>query len=150
MKSEPTVESSQLYRALGHPIRARALELLCEGPASPSELARRMDVRLATVSYHVRVLAAAGWADLVETRPRRGAIEHVYQGSEKARSRLLMLDETARHQLLAAAEALFEKALELEGEAAARVAANSGSARFGVTLVTLVNTASPPAPRDSD
>jgi DNA-binding transcriptional ArsR family regulator len=65
-------------RALAHPLRARALELLAESPASPHELAGALRVPLTTVSYHVRTLSRLGFIELVAVVPRRGALEHRY------------------------------------------------------------------------
>jgi DNA-binding transcriptional ArsR family regulator len=70
-------------RALAHPVRARALELLALGPASPTQLANGLEVPLGTVSYHVRTLLSLGLIELLETVPRRGAIEHHYRAIVK-------------------------------------------------------------------
>ena len=45
--------------ALAHPIRFRILELLREGPATASQLGRRLDESRGLLSYHLRVLARA-------------------------------------------------------------------------------------------
>ena len=47
--------------------------------ASPTKLASRLGVPLGTMSYHVRCLAGLGLLELVGSRPRRGALEHVYE-----------------------------------------------------------------------
>jgi DNA-binding transcriptional ArsR family regulator len=46
--------------ALAHPIRLRIWELLREGPATASQLARRIGESRAVLSYHLRFLARAG------------------------------------------------------------------------------------------
>jgi DNA-binding transcriptional ArsR family regulator len=46
--------------ALAHPIRYRIWELLREGPATASELARRLGESRGLLSYHLRFLARAG------------------------------------------------------------------------------------------
>ena len=48
-----------LWRA-AHALRFRMLELLREGPATASHLARRLGESSGTTSYHLRLLAAAG------------------------------------------------------------------------------------------
>jgi DNA-binding transcriptional ArsR family regulator len=72
-------------RALSHPLRARALELLAQSPASPHELANALRVPLPTVSYHVRALSRLGFIDLVAVIPRRGAVEHRYTARARLR-----------------------------------------------------------------
>lgn len=76
-----------LLRVLGHPMRKTLLKLCFEAgePKSPKELAlatyndkRSFQAHLSNVSYHVRVLAEYGAVELVETRPRRGSVEHFY------------------------------------------------------------------------
>jgi hypothetical protein len=52
---------------------------LNEGVASPNELAKKLDEPLTNVSYHVRMLHDLGCIELVETEPRRGALEHYYR-----------------------------------------------------------------------
>lgn len=45
---------------LAHPLRLRLFELLVEGPATASQLARRVGESRGSTSYHLRVLARAG------------------------------------------------------------------------------------------
>jgi DNA-binding transcriptional ArsR family regulator len=47
-------------RALAHPLRLRMIELLREGPATASRLARRVGESTGSTSYHLRVLERAG------------------------------------------------------------------------------------------
>jgi DNA-binding transcriptional ArsR family regulator len=67
---------SRLAKALAHPLRVQLLAALNEGVASPNELAKKLDEPLTNVSYHVRMLHDLGTIELVETEPRRGALEH--------------------------------------------------------------------------
>ena len=46
--------------ALAHPLRFRIWELLREGPATASQLARRLGESRGSASYHLRFLARAG------------------------------------------------------------------------------------------
>ena len=69
----------RLVKAMGHPLRLRLLALLSERVASPSELAEELGEPLGNVSYHVRTLADFGCIELVDTTPRRGALEHHYR-----------------------------------------------------------------------
>jgi predicted transcriptional regulator len=69
----------RLAKALSNGIRARALELIATGPKSPKLVATELNLDLRSVAYHVRVLKKLGCIELVETLPRRGAVEHVYR-----------------------------------------------------------------------
>jgi hypothetical protein len=79
-------------RALIHPAQAAILMYFAEngGQASPKELTEHIDAQLATVSYHVRLLAGldcgkqkSPYANtpllkLADTAQRRGAVQHFY------------------------------------------------------------------------
>jgi hypothetical protein len=49
------------------------------GVASPAMMAREMGLPIGRISHHVRALAAVDAIELVETRQRRGAVEHFYR-----------------------------------------------------------------------
>ncbi|MDQ6776893.1 MAG: winged helix-turn-helix domain-containing protein [Actinomycetota bacterium] len=83
MKPDRNISDPQLAKALAHPLRVSILAELEERTASPSELAGKLDASLGLVSYHVRALARLGLVSLVETRPRRGALEHYYRAEER-------------------------------------------------------------------
>jgi DNA-binding transcriptional ArsR family regulator len=68
-----------MAKALAHPLRVQLLAGLNEGVASPNELAKKLGEPLTNVSYHVRMLHDLGCIELVETEPRRGALEHYYR-----------------------------------------------------------------------
>ena len=70
--------SNAVQRALAHPVRAQVLTELEKRPSSPSQLAEVVGESVGVVSYHVRVLAEAGLAELVGTVPKRGALQHFY------------------------------------------------------------------------
>jgi DNA-binding transcriptional ArsR family regulator len=80
--AEPLVEQ-RLIKALAHPIRMRALTILNQRVASPSEIAQELGEPLGVVSYHVRILEELECVELVRTTPRRGAIEHHYRAIER-------------------------------------------------------------------
>jgi DNA-binding transcriptional ArsR family regulator len=71
----------RLAKALSNDVRAEALDLLSRGPWSPKAIATELGLDVRRVAYHVRVLKKLGCIELVETRPRRGAIEHVYRAA---------------------------------------------------------------------
>jgi DNA-binding transcriptional ArsR family regulator len=72
-----------LLKALSHPVRARALTVLNQRTASPSEIASEQDEAVGYVAYHVRVLHELGMIELVKTRQVRGATEHFYRSTAK-------------------------------------------------------------------
>ena len=76
--------------ALKHPLRVRILEVLCEGDISPIQFLHQGMLppgikfeddqnAVSTISYHFKVLMRAGCIELVDTRQRRGATEHIYR-----------------------------------------------------------------------
>jgi DNA-binding transcriptional ArsR family regulator len=77
------ISDPDLAKALAHPLRIAALAVLEERTASPSEIATELGASLGQVSYHVRTLARYGLVKLVETRPRRGALEHYYRAEQR-------------------------------------------------------------------
>jgi DNA-binding transcriptional ArsR family regulator len=85
--AEPRVaiDDPRYVKALAHPLRIRILAHLQERPASPVRLAQQLDSTLGRVAHHVRVLYELGLIELVATRRRRGAIEHIYRAHELPR-----------------------------------------------------------------
>jgi DNA-binding transcriptional ArsR family regulator len=79
MGRRPISIEQSLAKALSNPLRAQALRLIAEGFDSPKAIAVRLDTDIRTVAYHVRVLRRLGCIELVETKRRRGAVEHVYR-----------------------------------------------------------------------
>ena len=86
------LRSSEAAKAVGHPLRARILEALAGEPRSPNELAVEFGEPLGNVSYHVLVLRDLGIIELVETAPRRGAVEHYYRARWRVRLEIEPLD----------------------------------------------------------
>jgi DNA-binding transcriptional ArsR family regulator len=78
-KQAAGVVDRRLAKALSHPLRAHVLAILNERVASPNQIANELDEPLGNVSYHVKALADMGCIELVNTQPRRGAIEHFYR-----------------------------------------------------------------------
>jgi DNA-binding transcriptional ArsR family regulator len=64
---------------VAHPIRARALTILVDREASPTEIGRELGLDASHVAYHVRLLLAEGLIELTEETPRRGSMEHRYR-----------------------------------------------------------------------
>lgn len=78
---------------LKHPLRVRILEILNEGPKSPSQFVEEglipkghystYQQALSLASYHFRELEKDGCLKVVASIPRRGAVEHVYEGTAR-------------------------------------------------------------------
>lgn len=80
---KPRKASENRIKAMSHPLRAAILRILVERTASPAEMARELDEELSNVSYHAKQLVAFECAELVSTRPVRGALEHFYRATER-------------------------------------------------------------------
>jgi DNA-binding transcriptional ArsR family regulator len=74
---------ARLIKAMAHPLRHRILIQLNEREASPSTLSRVLGEPLGNVAYHVKILLQNDAVELVDTRPVRGAIEHIYRASAR-------------------------------------------------------------------
>lgn len=74
----------RVVRAMGHPVRVQALAILNERVASPNEIAKELGQTVGHVSYHVKVLKECECIELVDTAPRRGAMEHYYRATDRA------------------------------------------------------------------
>lgn len=72
-----------LVKALNHPVRVKALTILTERTASPTEISNEIGIPLSHVSYHVRVLDELGLIEIVEEEPVRGAVKHFYKAVER-------------------------------------------------------------------
>jgi DNA-binding MarR family transcriptional regulator len=67
-----------ILRAVSHPLRLRALELLdCVGESTARDLSRELNVPLPTTAYHLRELISAGVVQRTRSVARRGALAHV-------------------------------------------------------------------------
>jgi hypothetical protein len=87
---EDKKRSETICTVLRHPLRVRILEVLNEGPRSPSQFVEEglipkehftsYQQALSLASYHFRELQKEGCLEVIESIPRRGAVEHVYRG----------------------------------------------------------------------
>jgi DNA-binding transcriptional ArsR family regulator len=82
-KTERRKATENRIKAMSHPLRASILRLLVERTASPAEMARELEEELSNVSYHTKQLVEFECAELVSTRPVRGALEHFYRATER-------------------------------------------------------------------
>jgi DNA-binding transcriptional ArsR family regulator len=63
------------FKALGHPLRHRLVNVLRQRPGTLAELTSALGASKGTVGYHLRVLREAGLVRLVGTRQVRGGTE---------------------------------------------------------------------------
>jgi DNA-binding transcriptional ArsR family regulator len=106
----------------GHPVRAGCWTILVERPASPSEIAAELGEELGIVSYHVRALRDLGVIELVDTRDRRGSVEHFYRAIERPR-----IDEAETAQLTVEERNEFARHILQRAFADAAFAAHAGT-----------------------
>jgi DNA-binding transcriptional ArsR family regulator len=118
---------SRGQRAMAHRMRARLLVALQNRTASPSVLADEFEESIAVVSYHLRVLVEAGLARLVDTAPKRGALQHFYAlaGDQPIGRSLMLAPEAAEALRSDLAEAL-RRAEQWPGDVPAVVVAHVG------------------------
>ncbi|HVV90095.1 MAG TPA: helix-turn-helix domain-containing protein [Solirubrobacterales bacterium] len=83
-QARPNRIDQRLVRALGHPLRAKILEVVQVRKASPSELTELLSAPLGNVAYHVRVLEKCGCIEQVSTARRRGAVEHYFRARPRS------------------------------------------------------------------
>lgn len=81
-KGEAELIDQDVIYGLGHNLRVRCLALLCDEPSSPRRLSDALEENLSSVAYHMEILRDTGLIELVETRPVRGAVEHIYRPTE--------------------------------------------------------------------
>ncbi|MCX5276255.1 ArsR/SmtB family transcription factor [Streptomyces virginiae] len=72
------LRSPEQFKALGHPLRHRMVNVLRQRPATLRQLAQALEMSKGTIGYHVRVLREAGLVRLTETRQVRGGTEQYF------------------------------------------------------------------------
>jgi DNA-binding transcriptional ArsR family regulator len=82
-KTQRRKATENRIKAMSHPLRAAVLRILTERTSSPAEMARELEEELSNVSYHTKQLVEFECAELVSTRPVRGALEHFYRATER-------------------------------------------------------------------
>ncbi|MEC4572547.1 ArsR/SmtB family transcription factor [Streptomyces virginiae] len=72
------LHSPEQFKALGHPVRHRLVNVLRQRPATLRQIAEALGTSKGTIGYHVRVLREAGLVRLTETRRVRGGTEQYF------------------------------------------------------------------------
>jgi DNA-binding transcriptional ArsR family regulator len=136
-KTQRRKATENRIKAMSHPLRASILRILVERTASPAEMARELDEELSNVSYHTKQLVGFECAELVSTRPVRGALEHFYRATER---HLIDTEEWEELDPLVAEGILceiFQKMLD-DFVASARAQVIGGDKDFHLTRTPLV------------
>ncbi|GAA2448003.1 metalloregulator ArsR/SmtB family transcription factor [Actinomadura vinacea] len=70
---------ADLFKTLGHPVRVRVLELLCDGPRPVRDLLAEIDVEASNLSQQLAVLRRAG---IVTARRERTTVTYALAGGD--------------------------------------------------------------------
>ncbi len=81
---------SEAVRALSKD-RLEILKMICDEPAYPAELARKLKMPLQTIYYHIKILEKAGLLEFVDYEERNGGIAKRYRS--KAESIAIAINE---------------------------------------------------------
>ncbi|HEX3173170.1 MAG TPA: helix-turn-helix domain-containing protein [Solirubrobacterales bacterium] len=85
-------DNHALLAALKHPLRREILRAMADRkPISPRELSDQLEESLSNVSYHVRVLAEYGVVEEIDSQQVRGATQHFYRCTLRAKWALTVL-----------------------------------------------------------
>jgi len=136
-KTERRKASENRIKAMSHPLRAAILRILVDRTASPAEMARELDEELSNVSYHVKQLVEFECAEMVRTRPVRGALQHFYRATER---HLIHTDEWEDLDPVMAEDIVCETQQKMLDDFVASVRANlvGGDKDFHLTRTPLV------------
>jgi predicted transcriptional regulator len=76
-------ERANMIWAIAQPLRRRILRSIRdrEGPSSPVQVAKQLDLPVSMVAYHFSVLCRFGAIELTGEQPARGAVEHFYEST---------------------------------------------------------------------
>ena len=136
-KTERQKAAQNRIKAMNHPVRAAVLSILAERTSSPAEMARELDEDLSNVSYHTKQLVELECAELVSTRPVRGALEHFYRATERSMIDIEEWDELDPLMADSLIHEMMQKALDdFVAAAQARTITNEGA--FHLTRTPLL------------
>jgi hypothetical protein len=125
---------TDVAKALSHSLRQRLLILYSQEPASPSELAQRLNEPIGDVAYHTQRLVEHGCLELVGTVKSRGGVKRRY----RATRRYEFEDETWSGLAAPLRGSLAERAVSEIGDDVAAGAAVGGFADEDVHLSRIV------------
>lgn len=102
-KSQARTALQNHVKAMAHPLRCDIWQILFERVASPKEMSDELGVHTSNISHHTKALVGFGKAELVDTRPVRGTVEHFYRATEP-----MLLDDSEWEDLVEANPRLSE------------------------------------------
>lgn len=73
----------RFLRVISHPVRIEILRILHNRVASPKELADELGENLSNISYHFKYLRIEDCIEILDTEPRRGAVEHYHRAKPR-------------------------------------------------------------------
>jgi DNA-binding transcriptional ArsR family regulator len=114
------ISQEDLVKALNHPVRVKALTILTDKVASPTEISNEIGVPLSHVSYHVRVLDELGMIEIVEEEPVRGAVKHYYRAVQRPYLDTAEFEELSPHVRTSMAVYAFETLIKEAANAMAQ------------------------------
>lgn len=83
-RSAPILIDKRLLKIISQPTRAQIMNILSEGPSSPSRMHRRIDgVSLNLLCHHIKVLNNAGAIELIDIKEHGGRKEHIYRATRR-------------------------------------------------------------------
>ncbi|WP_224244841.1 ArsR/SmtB family transcription factor [Hyalangium gracile] len=84
MKKTLLLREPHQVRVLAHPLRMRIIEALRAQEASPKQVAEMLGTKPTRLYHHFSALEEAGLITVTGTRPRRGAVERLYQPTARS------------------------------------------------------------------
>ena len=111
------IRQEDLVKALNHPVRVKALAILSERVASPTEISAEIGVPLSHVSYHVRVLDELEMIEIVGEEPVRGAVKHYYKAVQRPYLDTAEMEQLDSHVRSGMAAWTFEALIKSASEA---------------------------------
>lgn len=83
-ETKKPLASEDRIKAMGHPLRRKALQYLIEkGESSPVEIYWAIGSKLHLVAYHVRALEKYGYVEKVREEKVRGAVKNFYVATDR-------------------------------------------------------------------
>jgi DNA-binding transcriptional ArsR family regulator len=107
----------RLAKAMAHPVRVKALELMNERPIAPVEVSEKIGVELSNVSYHFRTLLELDCIEATGTEQVRGSIKTTYSSKVRLMFDDMVWDSLGRHAKSGLATAYLKALMSRASEA---------------------------------
>jgi DNA-binding transcriptional ArsR family regulator len=109
----------RLAKAMAHPVRVKALELMNERPIAPVEVSDAIGVALSNVSYHFRTLLELGCIEAEGTEQVRGSIKTTYSSRVRLMFNDMVWSSLGSHAKSGITEAILKALVARAGDALA-------------------------------